>query len=209
MLSFNFGNSCKFFILASSPSFLYLPTSVGHTHEWKTVFVAVCGSSPPTWGIPSPCTRTSNHSRFIPTYVGHTPLRTVRENFITVHPHIRGAYLRPHTSRYSGIGSSPHTWGIQAVNLLRPQIIRFIPTYVGHTPGSRCPAHCGSVHPHIRGAYTRINRCLEPDGGSSPHTWGIPYIRPFGCSHPRFIPTYVGHTLDRRKKNGWFQPLLL
>ena len=25
----------------------------------------------------------------------------------------------------------------------------------------------------------------------------------------RFIPTYVGHTLDRRKKNGWFQPLLL
>ena len=94
----------------------------------------------------------------------------------TVHPHIHGAYSiccgrRPAQSA----GSSPHTWGIQAVNLLRPQIIRFIPTYMGHTPGSRCPAHCGSVHPHIRGAYFGIVQGQL-----------FPY---------RFIPTHVGHTV--------------
>ncbi len=50
------------------------------------------------------------------------------------------------------------------------------------------------VHPHIRGAYTRINRCLEPDGGSSPHTWGIHGIIPESGAEFRFIPTYVGHT---------------
>lgn len=47
------------------------------------------------------------------------------------------------------------------------------------------------------------------DLSSSPHTWGI--LCKFLQVSPttRFIPTYVGHTLDRRKKNGWFQPLLL
>lgn len=86
-----------------------------------------------------------------------------------------------------------------------------------------------SVHPHIRGAYVVHIRQLFRRDGSSPHTWGIPDIQPKQRSNVRFIPTYVGHTaspeirrtrgrfiptyvghtLDRRKKNGWFQPLLL
>ena len=45
--------------------------------------------------------------------------------------------------------------------------------------------------------------------GSSPHTWGIQAGVGMKDMQDRFIPTYVGHTLDRRKKNGWFQPLLL
>ena len=66
---------------------------------------------------------------------------------------------------------------------------RFIPTYVGHTYTQQEPPALVPVHPHIRGAY------------------GIHYG--FPVDYQRFIPTYVGHTLDRRKKNGWFQPLLL
>ena len=152
----------------------FIPTYVGHTQKRMPARGLTIGSSPPTWGIPSPCTRTSNHSRFIPTYVGHTPLRTVRENFITVHPHIRGAYLRPHTSRYSGIGSSPHTWGIPS-----------------------CPqwsSPCSAVHPHIRGAYMGRPAKIYVKNGSSPHTWGIRLVRPVSVQDVRFIPTYVGHT---------------
>lgn len=47
------------------------------------------------------------------------------------------------------------------------------------------------------------------DLSSSPHTWGIPLHNMQNKALFRFIPTYVGHTLDRRKKNSWFQPLLL
>ena len=154
MLSFNFGSSCKFFILTSSPSFLYLPTSVGHTHEWKTVFVAVCGSSPHTWGIPLLGLRMLLPDRFIPTHVGHTQDRAGMSTPRSVHPHIRGAYACYVPTIVYHIGSSPHTWGILPRECNTPR------------------TH--SVHPHIRGAYTREDEAREFMRGSSPHTWGIP-----------------------------------
>ena len=75
--------------------------------------------------------------------------------------------------------------------------------------------HLKSVHPHIRGAYGRqwlpfrcpsrfiptyvghttaawLSALLKY--GSSPHTWGIPFLCPFTGLKARFIPTYVGHT---------------
>ena len=67
--------------------------------------------------------------------------------------------------------------------------VRFIPTYVGHTREDYKPTGLKAVHPHLRGAYLHDNF--------------LP------LAEIRFIPTYVGHTLDLRKKNGWFQPLLL
>ncbi len=168
---------------------------MGHTGAY-IINSFFSGSSPPMLGIPLSAPGGDLSKWFIPTYVGHT---TPWRSFCParpVHPHIRGAYPQcghlwhqrsrfiptyvGHTATVAVMvlmlsGSSPHTWGIQAVNLLRPQIIRFIPTYVGHTPGSRCPAHCGSVHPHIRGAYA-----------------GVQHIQRL---HFRFIPTYVGHTV--------------
>ena len=187
----------------------FIPTYVGHTvsvysHvESLPVHPHLCGayaaadgprklhhgSSPHTWGIlAAPYIQVLRH-RFIPTYVGHTWADLLKFMSRTVHPHIRGAYTRKPLSGPLWVGSSPHTWGIR-----------------------RSAAHSAPafpVHPHIRRAYNSASRSSTVMCGSSPHTWGIPYIRPFGCSHPRFIPTYVGHTLDRRKKNGWFQPLLL
>lgn len=86
-------------------------------------------------------------------------------------------------------GSSPHTWGIRlGVGGLHANF---------------------AVHPHIRGAYDIIHQGMKWGFGSSPHTWGILDVGQDGDFCIRFIPTYVGHTLDRRKKNGWFQPLLL
>ena len=118
------------------------------------------GSSPHTWGIRHSPTSYSTSERFIPTYVGHTrnpatnpfvlwfiptyvghtqiPYRGICP--ASVHPHIRGAYIKKKISAEISDGSSPHTWGIRAFRLLPVHDARFIPTYVGHTPtrGQRC-----------------------------------------------------------------------
>ena len=131
------------------------------------------GSSPHTWGIRTASTEYRSGLRFIPTYVGHTTIPSLSTVQYAVHPHIRGAYsaccgagwldpVHPHIrgayqclrhQEFRKTGSSPHTWGIQAVRELRRAIQRFIPTYVGHTPRRGFTASTISVHPHIRGAY--------------------------------------------------------
>ena len=99
---------------------------------------------------------------------------------ISVHPHIRGAYVCESATIAIGF--------------------RFIPTYVGHTDSASVPNRSPSVHPHIRGAYGERNHKDGHRDGSSPHTWGIlPWEAP-GESGFRFIPTYVGHT-DNKKFN--------
>ena len=167
----------------------FIPTYVGHTPTRQFSHDSPNGSSPPTWGILWVSTVPCAVHRFIPTYVGHTTwlIRTMSAS--SVHPHLRGAY-RPHiTNNLHPRGSSPPTWGIHNRGNDGFRNRRFIPTYVGHTRELDGKPPLLVVHPHLRGAYR---------SASFPFTlisW--------------FIPTYVGHTLDRRKKNGWFQPLLL
>ena len=120
--------------------------------------------------------------------MGHTP--TARNTALggSVHPHIRGAYFHVCGAAPTIGGSSPHTWGIRYRERLAVDMIRFIPTYVGHTatfPG-RGPLR----------------------SGSSPHTWGI--LIYVGKHRPatRFIPTYVGHTGEAQQllPRSWFIP---
>ena len=194
MLSFNFGSSCKFFILASSHSFLYLPTSVGHTllpdpaSMHHSVHPHLCGayvvgmdappvvggSSPPTWGIRRVRGQERAERRFIPTYVGHTlsPSRIPRA--IPVHPHLRGAYSASLTTAAA--------------------FLRFIPTYVGHTFLACNLANDCTVHPHLGGAYSFDRGKQDYQCGSSPPTWGIRKMNEDTGNMFRFIPTYVGHT---------------
>ena len=139
----------------SSNQFRFIPTYVGHTAgedqeatadavhphirgAYYMVFVLPRipgGSSPHTWGIRISIIHSRLLSRFIPTYVGHTLLRSSQAPGYSVHPHIRGAYLDTETIGLDGAGSSPHTWGIRRgpARLRLPD--RFIPTYVGHTGG--------------------------------------------------------------------------
>ncbi len=192
------------------------------------------GSSPHTWGIRFGLALLPFDIRFIPTYVGHTPVPGWRpgcRRFIptyvghtvagyrqtagrTVHPHIRGAYFFLVLGFRRCFGSSPHTWGIRYDLVFRGRWLRFIPTYVGHTPRSCSlwspitvhPHIRGaygvaervqptqSVHPHIRGAYAFKALAIYHVDGSSPHTWGILPCAMGGRSGTRFIPTYVGHT---------------
>ena len=94
----------------------------------------------------------------------------------TVHPHLRGAY------------------GLGCVSLVYQD--RFIPTYVGHTGSIVCSLVWDSVHPHLRGAYIGPPWKPRSTTGSSPPTWGIRGICSEGLCGPRFIPTYVGHTIQ-------------
>ena len=116
----------------------FIPTYVGHTYTSASRSAAARGSSPPTWGIQLRVGLAQDQPRFIPTYVGHTASSSGTENTISVHPHIRGAYLTTCTLALSPNGSSPHTWGILWGGATTPTRLRFIPTYVGHTlPGHR------------------------------------------------------------------------
>ena len=94
----------------------FIPTYVGHTYAAGRV-----GSRP---------------ARFIPTYVGHTNQRSFSALPDPVHPHIRGAYNGSRSQRANSYGSSPHTWGIPVQVVRRFYGVRFIPTYVGHTPAA-------------------------------------------------------------------------
>ena len=184
-------------------------------HRWLAIFFIISSyifdlsSSPHTWGIRRFWATASVGRRFIPTYVGHTSGSDVEVAVLSgSSPHTWGIRLSTATNAAS-CGSSPHTWGIQTFNTNPAGMNRFIPTYVGHTKDFESSMAITSVHPHIRGAYNLGPGGPGQDSGSSPHTWGILDERLTHPCRPRFIPTYVGHTLDRRKKNGWFQPLLL
>ena len=52
------------------------------------------GSSPHTWGIPCAGSSQRGRTRFIPTYVGHTTWSMYCPGYLSVHPHIRGAYAQ-------------------------------------------------------------------------------------------------------------------
>ena len=152
------------------------------------------GSSPHTWGIHRRYQPFRAGSRFIPTYVGHTSTVAARVASSTgSSPHTWGI-RRFLVGVQDADGSSPHTWGIPEPHKFQAQRVRFIPTYVGHTHPLQLPGKLPTVHPHIRGAYSRADTFTCFPHGSSPHTWGIlVHISQLLGIH-RFIPTYVGHT---------------
>ncbi len=79
-----------------------------------------------------------------------------------VHPHMRGAYSATDTHAAASVGSSPHAWGIRLISVKLQSSTRFIPTCVGHTYRSTAERNKRSVHPHMRGAYTRKNAYITP-----------------------------------------------
>ena len=187
----------------------FIPTYVGHTQPDRPPSRIQSGSSPHTLGIHGNKINNNVENRFIPTYVGHTVMSRSRPSAL--------------------LGSSPHTWGILAAPYIQILRHRFIPTYVGHTMGLRWKTALYSVHPHIRGAYAGFRPAAPAAYGSSPHTWGIHFLNRHRNPVSRFIPTYVGHTVNafymlcgvavhphirgaykqkqfKETKSGWFIP---
>ena len=177
----------------STPSVVHPHARGAYQLKWR-FWTPYNGSSPPTWGIRCSTAPTIDISRFIPTYVGHTAFGPQNAPAGSVHPHTRGAYTGSSRNVNSKIGSSPPTWGIHRGHTRAVDNVRFIPTYVGHTPAAPSTSRGCPVHPHIRGAY--VMRHVHPGtkAGSSPHTWGIPCKIISSLYKIWFIPTYVGHT---------------
>ena len=159
--------SSYIFDLSSSPhtwgirgrilSIVFLPVHPHLCWAYPSLHLAAIsqnGSSPHTWGIQHAVGRRAVLERFIPTYVGHTSHPPPRISLRAVHPHIRGAYAVMLVKPVPDLGSSPHTWGIRKETIRLETMMRFIPTYVGHTRPRRSGPRLGTVHPHIRGAYT-------------------------------------------------------
>ncbi len=132
------------------------------------------GSSPHTWG-----TRTGS-------------LSTVA--MCAVHPHTRGEHTLSTDKEFLKRGSSPHTWGTPINSFPSFTLTRFIPTHVGNTYKSSCPALRGTVHPHTRGEHAAPHMGHALWVGSSPHTWGTHRPREMSSRICRFIPTHVGNT---------------
>jgi len=70
------------------------------------------GSPPHTWGIRCSPAAPGRMNRFTPTYVGNTNAPKKIKDVNTVHPHIRGEYMRFDRFVPCRSGSPPHTWGI-------------------------------------------------------------------------------------------------
>ena len=113
---------------------------------------------------------------------------------------MRGEYTSWRTRAPANSGSSPHAWGIQILGRKLALDGRFIPTCVGNTHGSRRSRIYPPVHPHMRGEYSKDFRHALPEGGSSPHAWGIPIGKLMHDVDKRFIPTCVGNTSGRRPR---------
>ncbi len=131
------------------------------------------GSSPHKWGIRRPQAGWNHYTRFIPTQVGNTSMRTgltYRSRFIPtqvgntrakkpipsrvpVHPHTSGEYYHLIRLGFGWLGSSPHKWGIHGICGPFNARCRFIPTQVGNTIVAIWCLLSFAVHPHTSGEY--------------------------------------------------------
>lgn len=152
------------------------------------------GSSPLTWGILPEGFRKLLPFRIIPAYGGNTDSQFPANRVHRDHPYLRGEYVCDTTTTDDAKGSSPPTWGIQAGGVLIALMLRIIPTYVGNTSFWLLCWNLVQDHPHLRGEYWRACRTSGHSWGSSPPTWGIPYLSRVLGNKKRIIPTYVGNT---------------
>jgi len=154
----------------------------------------VGGSSPRTWGTQNDQTGNNPDPRFIPTDVGNSCFEPAPQRSALVHPHGRGELTSLTVSAFTGIGSSPRTWG--TLSGWSPRYIRsrFIPTDVGNSLAMIPHSPCLQVHPHGRGELDGGNLNVCRYHGSSPRTWGTLYLDYGLQGGIRFIPTDVGNS---------------
>ena len=113
------------------------------------------GSSPHAWGLHWTETKSRTIPRFIPTCVGFTDRYVAGAVAIPVHPHMRGVYDWAIKNGYEENGSSPHAWGLPQQGRDQWYHYRFIPTCVGFTGMTQIAVVTHTVHPHMRGVYTK------------------------------------------------------
>ena len=163
MLSFNLGNSCKFFnniLLPALKIFVFRQRIEMPTPYVREVYVHSPGTSAPA-------------HRSIPTHVGFTLRCPFVSALLAVHPHARGVYVYTYFLRSRVAGPSPRTWGLRPPESLRAASLRSIPTHVGFTLVPRPAPRPTTVHPHAHGVYCMMSALSSHPLGPSPRTWGL------------------------------------
>ncbi len=140
--------------ISPSRPYRFIPTHVGNTHI-PAINITTCsvhphacgehllgggegdashGSSPRMWGTPLSGEYPPSGSRFIPTHVGNTGIKTRTAALNSVHPHACGEHKACMQVIASKVGSSPRMWGTLHHVVRHILGNRFIPTHVGNTP---------------------------------------------------------------------------
>ena len=155
----------------------FIPTCVGHTNICSVFdfirlrFIPTCVGHTRCAALESGAKR-----RFIPTCVGHTAIRAIvggvdggssphawgilvtvliSVRVISVHPHMRGAYVRSSGAAHDGRTVHPHMRGAYGV----------VGTLGLHLSDGSSP--------HAWGIHVEELKELDVKDGSSPHAWGI------------------------------------
>ena len=156
------------------------------------------GSSPRAWGTPISLQAVKQCIRFIPTGVGNTIHKDLRDHIAAVHPHGRGEHINSTAAKLKPIGSSPRAWGTQPMVIIYCKKTRFIPTGVGNTYTLCIRVFLYSVHPHGRGEHPSNLSDMIILLGSSPRAWGTHQNFSQNLLSLRFIPTGVGNTCQAK-----------
>ena len=138
--------------------------------------------------------------RFIPTSVGNTQACCTASRRTTVHPHVRGEHHALRPNNHCIHGSSPRPWGTRFGNGANQRRVRFIPTSVGNTTGTLTQRRYQTVHPHVRGEHPQGRFGIRQVAGSSPRPWGTRCSECSGRVRARFIPTSVGNTARKVRR---------
>jgi len=190
------GNTGEGFLI-SAPSPVH-PHVRGEYEITQPTSTSPYGSPPRAWGIHYSLPESGNHHRFTPTCVGNTTPVLAFCYPGSVHPHVRGEYVRYAVhAKYIG-GSPPRAWGILTKGLIGRESNRFTPTCVGNTLFGFGGCSGVSVHPHVRGEYKMARTMVRSGLGSPPRAWGILFRLLLESVSCRFTPTCVGNTTRGR-----------
>ena len=160
----------------------------GETHE---------GSSPHTRGAPAEALSDVLDYRIIPAYAGSTALAAGGDDGFRDHPRIRGEHVLVVAGFDAYEGSSPHTRGALAGELVGRGAAGIIPAYAGSTCTGLSSIKQDEDHPRIRGEHPFTMLPLQPVIGSSPHTRGAQGGPDLVAGAGRIIPAYAGSTARR------------
>ena len=155
----------------------------------------VTGSSPHTRGAHVEELRPIAAEGIIPAYAGSTLENVNNGGLDRDHPRIRGEHGRPDILHVYDTGSSPHTRGAPMAPYEYLTVYGIIPAYAGSTVRRQPQTRRYGDHPRIRGEHRGLNRVINQQTGSSPHTRGAQAqtrTPPFGQG---IIPAYAGSTI--------------
>ena len=93
------------------------------------------------------------------------------------------------------MGSPPHTWRIQNLQIPVNPKDGITSTYVENTNLDDFYSSESQDHLHIRGEYRDLNRNKDFRAGSPPHTWRILVLQEQSYTRLRITSTYVENTV--------------